>query len=285
MATTTVNLSTRPFFMQADVNDPPIYYTASQFRIINDALSPREGVLTEQAFKVIPASPAGWRITVQAGYAKVGNYLVHMSEPVTLNLTGFDTNPTSTRTHKVFLAVYDALYQGTEYTAKIIASEDTGAGAPGPVGATAALHLATFTIAKGNTAIVKANIDFTRLHGGAGSDRILLDAYMKTGFTGAAPETGGSRLRCWYQNNSVRFGGTIRRVGDGVAFAAGQAYEPFTVPEDYRPNFNKVLTGACSDGVRTFSVRFQPSGLVTCYIPPNTDPAFLYFDGLTYDLD
>ncbi len=284
MATVSTGLAFRPMFMQAGPDDPPIYYTAQDFRTFLHAFATRDGVLTPTSFKLLPSQPQGWRIDVNGGYAKVGTYLVYMPERITVPLTGFNTNPTSTRTHRAFIAVYDALYTGTEYTSKVIITEDTGQGAPTPTGTAAILAIGTFTISGSDTSIGAGQIDPLRVFGGPGTDRILLDGYLAANYASARAETGSSQLRCWYQNNEVRFAGSVKRTNE-APFAGGSEHVVFTVPEDFRPKWTKYLVGNTSVSPYTFRARFGTNGLVTCYLPAGSAPTFLSFDGMTYDLD
>lgn len=290
-------LASKPFFLQKDTNDTdPIYYSASDMRRFFAGIMPRSGILGSNHFRVGQADVVGMAIKVQSGYANVGGrYLVHLPLDETIDLTGFTSNPASTRVHKVYLSVYDALNTGTEYAGKIDVVEDTGAGANPPATAAYYLQLATLTVAKNQGNIQNANIDNTVRHGGMAGEYVYLDAYLNAGFATAGTDIGAVDYRALYSNGRVWLSGAIKRTSPTATtpFANGGEYAIGKMHPNLCPSRTRYLSGPCSiyasqsDNTGTYHWRLQidPDGTMTARLPTGTGPQFLMFDGMSFDLD
>lgn len=286
-------LAYKPFFLQKDVGaSDPIYYSASDFRRMLTGLFPRTGILGSSHFLITQADNVGMAIKVNAGYAVVGRYLVHSAETQTIDLSGFSGSPAATRTHKVFLSVYDALTAGSDYAAKVEVVEDTGAGANPPGNAANYLQLGTLSVGPNQGNIQNKNIANTVRHGGNAGEYVMLDGYLDALFTTAGTDTDGADFRALYTNGFVRLSGAIKRA-DGKAFANGANYNIGVMHSNLRPARTVFLSGACSvydspsdnTGSYHWRLAINKDGLMTAFLPTGTGPRYLNFDGMSYDLD
>lgn len=296
MATATFPFTTTPFFMQAYAGDPDIYYTAADFRRFFLAVKRRPGVLGSVDFAVQQDDVVGWSVKVSPGFAHVagtGNsYLVQLSTTASVSLAGFNTAPTATRTHKVFVAVYDKLISGDLYQAQIVVTEDEGTGAPTPPGAVASLLLATVTIAKSQSNIQGKDIKPFADHGGSSGVYYDLEArgMINPGYESASGLLDSAPPRAIYHDGYVRLSGTIERT-NGVLFEAGSSHDILSLIQALRPRYHVRLNCGGNNGTLSAQLHIIPDGTVWLYIPAKigttsyTQPNWIYLDGCTYDLD
>lgn len=289
-------LANAPFFLQKDVGDgDPIYYSAADFRRFFNGVLPRSGILGSSHFLVTQADNVGMAIKVNSGFANVaGLYLVHLPNDLTINLGSFAANPPATRTHKVFLSVYDEQTTSVGgYGANIDVMEDTGAGANYPPSTTSAyLQLATITVAPNQQNIQNANIVNTVRHGGMAGEYVYLAPYLNTGFDTAGSDADTSDFRARYENGRVFLSGAVKRTG-GTAFANGSSYDFGVMHSNLRPARTKYITGPCSiydsqsdsTGTYTWRLSITKDGVMNARLPTGTGPQYLLFDGMSYDLD
>jgi hypothetical protein len=292
VATAEVKIPDTPFFLQADVGDPLMYYSAADFRRFTGAFMGRTGVLGSIDFRIQQADVVGFAVKIKAGYARVGgdgfDYLVHLTADQTIPLTGFNFNPPSIRWHYVYIAVYDKLYGNSGYEARVVIVEDTGSGGgPAPADAAATLFLGDVNISPGQPNIQNANISNYAQHGGNQGSYVYLDSYLNSAFKSL--DAPGFRAR--YEGGVVRLGGAIARVDDAV-FATG-ATTIGVMHSNLRPKSARLLTATCSirspnttsDGTFTCRLRIDPDGTMIIQMPKENAPKAIGFDGITYDLD
>lgn len=296
MATATFPFTTTPFFMQAYAGDPDIYYTAADFRRFFLAVKRRPGILGSVDFGVQQNDVVGWNIKVSVGFAHVygtGNsYLVQLTQTAVVSLAGFNTAPAATRTHKVFIAVYDKLISGDTYEAQIVVTEDEGTGAPTPPGAVAYLQLATVSIAKSQSNIQNANITNVADHGGSSGAYFDLTSrgMINAGYQAVDGMVGGAAPRAIFHDGYVRLSGSLGRTGD-LPFEAGSSHDILSLIAALRPRYAARLTCAASNGGLTAQLSIDPDGTVLLKIPAKigtttyTQPSWINLDGCTYDLD
>lgn len=285
-------LPDKPFFLQAQSGDPEIYYSADDFRRLLTALYTQPGVMTQNSFKLGQSTTVGWTVRVESGYAMVGEYLVHSQVDKDIDISGFDTNPSSLRVHRFYLAVYDKLITGTEYVAKIIAVEDLGGGAGLPPGAAATLLLGYASVNPGQTNIQNAQITDRRPHARPGSafDNMTPNA----GFLDAADDLDTGPFGFRYLNGRVYLSGAVMRTA-GALFYPDNDYVVADLPLNLHPAKVKYFTCACSingnnpetNGVGSLAVRVKvgDDGSITVRIPPTQDPKYVIFDNVQFDLD
>lgn len=289
MATVAVTLDYRPFFLQAAEGDTEILYSAFDMRRMLRAMYPRDGIIGHHSFLVTQAPAVGWSINVNEGYAMLGGYLVHMPADELVSLAAFNTSPTATRTHKVWLSVFDKLTTGSEYEAQIVVTEDTGVGAPSPTGAAVSMQLAHVSIANGQANIQNANINNTYKHSGAYDDPIALDP---TGdMVDGNAEINTAPFAAREGNGIVRLSGAVRRSGS-LRFQQGVMYTLATLTGTLRPKYSRWATTTCSvdvdnteTGTYTARINVTPEGDLNVYIPSGQEPQWILLDGVTYELD
>lgn len=165
MATASQSLPREAMFFQALNGEPQIEYSAQDLRYMLGAIIPTRGTFGD-SFQVTSKATPDWSVDVSGGYAGLGNYvngsyvgqeifLVASTATINVPLTGFNTAPTATRTHKVWIAVINGT--GGVYDTRIMITEDLGSGAPVPT-ATYYLHIASVTITPSQSFIAQANI-------------------------------------------------------------------------------------------------------------------------------
>jgi len=298
VATAEVELPELPFFVQADVGDQPMYYSAADFRRFMHSFLARTGVLGGNHFWISQADVVGFAVKIHSGFARVGgigyDYLVHLPTDQTITLTGFATNPPAVRWHYVYLAVYDKLYGGVDdYTSKIVIVEDTGTGGgPAPADATATLYLGSIEIAPGQSNVQNRHISNDHQHGGTQGGYQFLSGFLTSAYASADTTFGTAPFRARYEGGTIRLGGAIKRV-DGAVFPGNASYVIGTLPGDLRPRSTRVLTCPCAirepqtatDGTYTCRLRIDPDGTMTIQMPVENAPKTIFFDGVTYDLD
>lgn len=292
MATVTAKLPVLPFFLQASDEDPDLFYTAADFRLHNQALLPRSGALTATSFVVRESSPIGWEIVVNGGSYNLNGYLIRMTDDMPVSLLSFNTNPSAQRTHKVWLAVYDSLVTeadidndaASDYTARIVVTEDTGSGAPVPAGATEYGAIADVVITTGQSFVRQANLTDARTHASPGSPPLSIA--LAPGITDASGALFTHPVRARYMNGQVTLAGTLSRTG---GFSVGDVHSLGTLNRNLWPSRKKFLLGAAgSQTTATAAWRLTIStvGTMFAHLPAGgTSPGWLFLDGITYDLD
>lgn len=303
MPTTSTKLSDMPFFMQRKVGSShdEISYTAAQFRNYTAALATRTGTLGSAQFLVTESANVGWTITVNSGYVRVGgsgaNYLVRLGADLPDLPVDVNHDPPLIRTHAVYVAVYDGQVSATadDYEARLVITEDTGAGAPIPPGPPAAyLPIATITVKPNQPNIQNADIRNTARHGGAAGEYVPLEPYLNPNLYESAGSSGGTAVfRAIYMSAGVvRLGGSIKRK-DGKPFDGGESIDIGTMHSNFRPDRIRYLTCPCAitephtdkSGTYTCRLTITPAGLMTIHMPVGQSPNQIFFDGVTYDLD
>lgn len=289
MATFTAAVSDKPYFLQAASGDTAISYSAADFRALIGAIFPRVGVMSPGSFYVSQSSPVGWTVTVAAGYARIQNaYLVRLSNSVTVNLNAINKNPSSTRTHKVFVAVYDKLIDGTEYTAKVVVTEDTnGSGAPDPPNAAGFVRIANIVVNNGMSYIAQVNIDNSfAAHTWVGSSPNASLVNIKSDFYDSSTARNTGPVQAIYHNGQVTLRGSINRTGD-AQFTGGGSYLVASVDSVIRPLF--TVYGTCgtpsTDAAAYCRMSLNPDGELRAYLPKQHEPTSIFLDGFTYFLD
>lgn len=273
-----------PLYLQAVSGDTALTYSADDFRELVQALVGRAGRLKDASSLWVSQRLAGanFSVDVWAGAAMVGDgYVVTNYARRNVPLTGFNTSPVATRTHRVLLCVYDKAVSGTAYEARIAVTEDTGSGAPDPSdNPTAILELARFTIASGQTSVADANITMTASRGTLGTTATTFT--FSAGFSDATSITGGV-VRYWVAGNTVRLQGTVKRTsGD---FIAGTGYVIGNLAAQYRPKYPRYLAGVGYVG-RTFRLAVGTNGDVTVSsASTGGDLQWVSLDGLSYEID
>lgn len=282
MATVSTVIDQMPYFLQKETGDPaPIYYSASDMRRLVTGIITRPGALTLGALSVAQATNVGMRIKVNSGYYLVDNYLVLIGTDLTIELGGFPANPSATRTHKVYLSIYDGLAGGASYNAKIDVIEDTGSGAGVPNLATSFTQIATLTVAPNQGYIQNKNITDTRLRGGMTSDYTFLYGNLNTGFDAAGSDVNTSNPRAQLSNGNVRLSGAIKRT-NGSDFGVG-TYDIGTLTSNLQPPRNRFLLGAVEGSSNSWRLQIRTDGTMTATVTYATK--YLFLDGMTYDID
>lgn len=310
MATaTSSDFTLKPFFVQAPTGDAEIDYTATDFRALVSAIWPRAGVLSPIAFQVLQQDVVGWGIQVVAGWAAIGDtgptvhdvvdrYLVVSETNLQVNLlaAGFVTNPAGTRTHRVYLAVYDKQVTGsTVATAKIVVTEDTtGAGAPVPTGVADYLLLAYVTISPGQSYIHTANCVDARAHGWSGIRPTVSEVTLTAGIIDAAAFTSTApAVTVIYRNGQVTLTGAVKRSG-AIGFTAGDTWTLGYLSIPHRPKTTKAFLCATGANQQVGAAAFDDyscrvvifdTGQIAAYMPSGNKSDYIYLDGITFDLD
>jgi hypothetical protein len=296
MATVTSTLPDKPLFMQAATGDALIPYTAEAYRRLVGSNWFRTGVITNDAFLPVQrAAGANYSVDISPGYAVLGltsgeydRYLAYSGLAINVPLTGFNTNPVATRTHKIWLAIYDKQKYnlGTLYEAQIIITEDTGSGAPTPASPVTHLNqLASFTLTTGQANIQNVHITPTIRHASSGSDYAAIplgpsivsgDATMDIGVPRALRHGTTAKLTGGFRRSSL------------ADFAANTAYVLGTVSASFRPTATRYLNAPCaisSTSVMTYRLTIAPTGVMTAVTPVGWTPSYLAIDGCHYELD
>lgn len=291
MATITSDaLPLRPLFMQATGTDPVINYTAADFARLTTAnwLSP--GIITPTSFRIEQAATPGWTINIRSGIALVGTYLVQMSATYVLSVATFNTAPAATRTHYVYLVVYDKNTSGTEYAARIVAVEDTGAGVAPPTAA-ATLLIGSFVISPGQSSILDANISPKPVNASDATDFVLLNpTYLYSYITNAGGAFAPARVR--YGSGKVYLSGAVKRV-DGQSFISAFNHNIGFLPEWLAPRYDTYVTGACSTntdgtggtGPLSYRLQIDSTGQLVAQVETGFTPDYLFLDGIQFEVD
>jgi hypothetical protein len=294
MAENRYNLPNRPLFMQAQTGDTAIDYSAADFRDLLTNLYAAPGILSAGSYVVTQNSVVGWSVKVFGGAAILSaGYQVSQPSSVAVSLAAFDTTPSALRSHRVWIAVYDKLTNPSlsEYDAAIVVTEDTGAGAPPPVGATNSLFLAFVKISPGQANIQDENIYDYRPHAQPGTPFTPL--YIRAGFLDAAASSNVSPVGVQYQNGRAYLSGGFRR-DSSTPFTSLDGFECAYVPRGFEPKYEKYmiaatgmeeLVGGSPVSTLTARVIVRPDRTVAV-VPGETNyPRYIFLDGLSYDLD
>jgi len=294
MAESRYTLPNKPLYMQAQTGDTAIDYSAADFRTLLSNMYPTPGILDSGSFLVGQSAVVGWSLKVYAGSAILAaGYEVQQASSVGLSLAGFNTTPTATRSHRVWLAVYDKLINPslTEYSAAVVITEDTGAGAPTPAGATGYLFLAYVKISPGQSNIQDENIYDYRYHASPGSGVIPL--YLKPGHLDAAASSNVAPVGMSYRNGRAYFTGGVRR-DSSTPYTSLDGFEFAVVPNGMQPRYEKYLLAATStedlvggSPVSTLTARVlvRPDRTAALVLGENNFTHYVFLDGLSYDLD
>lgn len=275
-------LSIVPLFMQTPPGVPEINYSAANFRSLIEVLFYSPGVCTPTSFAVTQADTAGWAIKVAPGYAATEGYFITSGGAITVNLTGMNTNPASTRTHRVYLLVQDSLNNGSGFYAQIAVGEDTGAGATLPP-CTASLQLATFTISPGQSNIQNSHITARPRRASDAGGFVPLADYLVSTFASANTVLESvAPARLHYGSGRIHLSGALRRA-NGTAFTAN-SYTLGTLPMMATPKYDQHLISA-SSGNNPWRLFIGRDGGFGATINTGDDPAYLYLDGLEYEID
>lgn len=289
MAVTTEHpIADRPFFMQKkDPGDSDIVYTAANFRRYTRALASRPGILSSFAFRISQSNNIGFTVMVQPGFARVGEYLVSLTQGIDGLPLGMPLGPASTRVHKIWLAVYDKNFAGTTYQASIVITEDDGTGADPPANAAEYLELARVTYKPGQPNVQNKDILNVAQHGGnANADYTMLQPNIIPPFQ---DNVGGgtAEVRALYTNGFVRLSGSVRRQdGQGI-----DAYPGVTIGNMHshlRPKYTvhmAVTTTTDLGAPYVGRLRIEPDGTMYLNLSENQKPVAIILDGCSYDLD
>lgn len=289
MATVSSTLANQPLFLQAVPPDAEIEYTATQMRLLTGAVFPRTGGVGGTAFRIMPrVAGANFSVDIMPGFAVAGStsasvydrYLAYLPTRTNIPLTGFNTAPAATRTHRVFLGIYDKQVLGTEYAGKLIVTEDTGSGAPLPADNPAyTLELGTFTIAPSQANVGSADITNSGRKADLGEAAIALP--MNAGFvSGGTP--GGPTMYA-LTGNTVKLSGTVNRTP--AADFAASTYSIATLPSGYRPRYQRYVAGVGESG-NPYRLTINTTGIIQATLPTGTpDLLFIALDGCQFEID
>lgn len=291
MATVTATLTPKPLFLQAVGGDTAISYTSEDFRNLTGAIWPRAGLLGALSFRIYQRlAGANWSVDINGGFAVLGNtvsevdrYLAVNDARVNVALTGFNTAPAATRTHRVFVAVYDKSIVGTEYLAKIVVTEDTGSGAPVPADNPAYyFEVGTFVIAPGQSNIATANI--TNSGGRAEYGYSPIDLALSGGILSAAGSTNSGPPRYSIAGSTIKLqGGVTHTTG---SFAQGTVYSIAVLPDGYRPKYERYCAGV-GHNASPWRATVGTNGLIQASFAPSgaSTLQWLGLDGITFQMD
>lgn len=302
MATAEFVLAKAPYFLQV-ATGTPLYYDAQSFREFNGSHQRRPGILGVEDFWVTQNIDVGWSLQVLGGYANIvqavgaggpgqnigGVYTVYMPLNKPDIVIPWRPPGSGTRTHKLFLAVYDPLIQGNATQAKIVATEDVGSGAPAPVGAAGYLQIATFTMVGGQSNLQNKDIQNLAQHGGNIGEYYDMDSLLASPYTSVGASGAPQNFRVRYEDGTVRLCGAISQKS-GLAFPNAADITLGVMRNGMVPKVNKYLTGVCAkntsgaSGTMTWQCVVASNGNIIARIPSTNAPLSLVFDGMTYDL-
>lgn len=292
MATTEIDIPGYPYFLQEDPSSTnPIYYSAKDFRNYTLGLQHRAGILGPTDLKVFQADNVGFKVKVKAGFGNIAGYITYLPTDTEI-LMPWAKPASGTVTHKIWVAVYDEYVSGTVNKAKLVATQDVGAGAPIPAGTAATLTLATVTVTASSPNIQSSNITNMARHGGSVGDYQDLSAvpYLNFGYAPAGSTGGTNDPRGVYHNGFVHLSGRLRQA-NSQPFPADTEIHIMNLPTGFVPRYNRYLTGGCSansgaSGLGlTFRLTVLSTGMVTARIPTSHTPLYLTLDGIIYELD
>lgn len=304
----------KPAWMQANLGDTAVEYTAQDDRRVLKALWSREGVLNKDAnhLKVSQrGAGANLSVDIAAGDCAIfgddvsdqGAYQCSstaVENRATFSTGGAITAPGSgSRTHRVIARIKDKKHNGTwttyEWVIEIL--QDTGTGTPATPNS--AISLARFTIAAGQVSITNANIvNDDRIRASVGTPWLVGDM-LAGGIAAAYGGRDATRPLTWTKNPDgwVFLSGWIRRTAANTATVAGQIY---TFDGSATPGLGAALlpAEACPTGIRDISMTTD-LGECNLAIFPNGSATFRFqaaktlvinqtwfsFDGCTFRAD
>lgn len=301
MATANKLLIDKPLFLEASGTDNPVIYHAEDMRTLVGAVFPRYGRLGYgSSYQILPkAAGADWSIDVAPGLFIVGDtnevtnspqrYLVKNAIRTNVPLigTGWQLAPTAKRTHKVWLCLDDPSIGGpaSTYQARIMITEDIGAGAPPPSGTSDLYHLlGTFTISPGQSTINTAQIfqSYVRSDNGIAA----LDVDLATGMVDPSGTIPIGPPRFTLSGNTIRYQGGIKRTGSAT-FTTNVPYLVGNMPYGYRPPlYPRVMAGTGYLG-NMWRLTVEENGDMTAqpYAGNSEAMTWLGLDGLSYELN
>lgn len=295
MATVTSNLTNKPLFLQALGGDTAISYTAAEVRHLLGAVFPRTGVIGASGFRITQrGAGANWSIDVAPGNfihgssgIETGRYLLHSDSTVNISVATFNTAPAGTRTHRVWINVYDKVVIGTEYIAKLMVTEDTGSGAPAPADSPAFQYeLGQFTISPSQTSVQTAHI--TNAMRKAGFGTFQYDLPLATNFISGAASSNGGPPKYSLNGSIVHLSGTVARTSPTV-FAPGTVYTIGTLPIGFRPKYIRYMAGIGYTGYH-YRCGVYDDGTLQISVPdiagatvPNL--TWISLDGCSFEID
>lgn len=288
MATvTSPDFPLKPLYMQSLTGEDAINYAAYEFRHLVGGMWQTPGVIGWTGFQVTQADALGWNIRVGGGEAVSGGYFIYLGTGITISLAALNTNPSATRTHKVFLVVQDKANGGATsgYSANVIVAEDTGTGAATPA-ATVSILLATVKISPGQSNILNTHISANPRRASDAALPYLLAANDRLVSTIGSADTviNASPARIRYGNGRVTLHGALR-LKTGNPFTAA-SYDLGRLPDWAWPNNDRRLIGASSAASTVFRLYIScTDGMLTATIPADDNPTYLYLDGISYEIE
>lgn len=285
------HLTYKPMYLQAVTGDAALNYTAEEWRNFVGAVFPKTGILG-MGFRIYPyASGANWSVDISPGFAVVGDsvnefdrYLCFNPARFNVSINGvFNTAPTATRTHRVFLTVYDKQVSGSLYTNRIVITEDTGAGAPLPAdGQSYYLELGQFTIASGQSNVNTANITNSAQHAGIGNSPQNLPLLSNVQNGTQALTSGAGPARYQIRGSAVVLSGSVQP--NGTTWTAGNTYTIGTLPPEAAPKYRRCVAAAGPSGhIVRYSI--TPDGKIDMEWADSYNPSHAYLDGVTFELE
>lgn len=294
MANVLSTLSTQAFPMGAYPGDPDIDFEADYERWLLGMLFDRHGIGQIGELALAQNGGGSWSFTIAPGniivpgYTTAERYFVRLNSTLTVDVSTLNTAPAAIRTHKVYVAVYDKNYAGSEYAAKIFVGEDTGSGSPSPTGSpVGSTQIGQFTISPSQTSILTAHITNNPVYADRGAP------YNNLTYAGGFvdPTSGVNPMQYQRVGNKVYLRGRVGRTA-GALFAAGTTYTVCTLPTTLRPPGSRELyfsTGAdisVAADPGTARVHVSNSGALNVRAATSTgnQPGWIALDGIHYDM-
>lgn len=289
MATVVSTLPTLPLALQAVTGDPILTYPAADLRYLICAMYPRSGKVGDATSLWIFPKQAGadWSIDINPGQAIVGGassfekYLVTVLTRTNVPLTGFNTAPTATRTHKVWLVVDDKnTAPGAGYAARIVITEDTGSGAANP-SYPFYFQLGSFTITTGQSNVNTANI--TILYNRGDQKPAIGTLTLASGYTALA---GGQPPSWSIKGNTVFLQGGVS-ITTPLAAGSGPVNFCTALPSAIWPQYNRYFPAIVTNGANTGRVVVSTAGNLTITASPFNTTSMTSFalDGMNYEIN
>ena len=293
MATiTSSNLPNPPLFIQK-TSGLPLEYSGTLMRNLINAAWPRSGIIGN-GYRLWQNTVPDWSISVESGYAVVGatgewdRYLVVSHTRFNISLSGWTAPLSGTRTHRVFLCVYDYSKGGPtdQYAARFKVTEDVdGTGAPTPDDLPAHyLELGKFTVTAGQTTITTANITQLARRASAGFAQVPLS--LATGFQSAVGGVAGTAPVYHINGSRVFFEGVVERTS-GNFVSDGTQYTIATLPNAYWPTSERHMVGTSGGHGLPYRLTVTAAGLVIVKVPSvfSEDASWVSLGGCSYEID
>lgn len=290
MATAYTSLNRATLFFQALNGEPQIEYSAVDLRRMLGSVWPRAGLIGSNSFRVTAKAQPNWSVDVSAGTAVIGptgvshwfRYLVGVTEAVNVPLTGFNTAPSATRTHKVWISVLD---NSPTYDGRILVTEDLGSGAPAPAATegTYNLQIGSFTIGPSQAYVAAANITQSL----SMADTALADT---TGFTlrAGTVQWGSNTIKVTMRGRRISMSGAVRN-NDNSAFIDGEGLLQLDAVYRHTDSSTKQLIAAGNAAPVRISV--TNDGWLGYWRQPILNSSnvevpniIIYLDGLAWDI-